>query len=104
MTEENKIDCPNYFYAKLSLQSRVCPLIFTNEMKLSQLSVFIQLLCLVLINNGDTALEYLGRAFTAAQGAVSGNGNGEGSRGNVGFLEHNLAQVCWVLSAGLSEG
>lgn len=69
MTEENKIDCPNYIYAKLSFQYRVCPLIFTNEIKPSQLSVFIQLLCLVLINNGDTAgniikvLEYLARAF-----------------------------------------
>lgn len=69
MTEENQIDCLNYFYAKLSFQYRVCPLIFTNEIKLSQLSVFIQLLCLVQINNGHTAvniikvLEYLARAF-----------------------------------------
>ena len=69
MTKEDQIDCPNYFYAKLPFQYRVCPLIFTNGIKLSQLSVFIQLLRLVQINNGHTAvsiikvLDYLARAF-----------------------------------------
>lgn len=59
MTDETQIDCPNYFYAKLSFQYRVYPLILTNEIKLSQLSVFIQLLCLMLINNGHTAVNII---------------------------------------------
>lgn len=56
MTDEYQIDFPNFFYIKFSFQYRVYLLISTNEMKFSQLSAFIQLLYVLLINNGHTAV------------------------------------------------
>lgn len=59
MTDKNQTYFPNLIYIEFSFQYRIYPLLSTNEIKFSQISIFIQLFYLLLINSCQRAVNFI---------------------------------------------